>query len=71
MKNKKEIFNSGPRGKGHPMEDHTTLGSPYMDLTVVKSEQMAEVLAKLDSIEKNLELLLSLLQKHIAIQDNT
>jgi len=63
--NKKRIYNPGPRGKGHPIEDYTTLGSPYKDLTIVKSEQMAEMLDKLNNIEKNLDLLLSLMRAHV------
>jgi hypothetical protein len=38
---------------------------PERDLTIVKSEQMEEVLAKLNNIEKNLDLLLAMLKDHI------
>lgn len=39
--------------------------NPEVDLTIVKSEQMNEIFAKLNNIEKNLDLLLDMLKNHI------
>ena len=68
MKNeKKKMWNSGPPDKRDTIEDYTTLGSPYRKSNADKGNQMTEVITKLDSIERNLTLLLNLLKTHIKL----